>query len=180
MMWLSLIPRWAYAYIAVAVAAGGAVLWWGEHRHDQGVDATRKVYQAAIDRQKADAAKTLANEIARVQNAESDLREAKQLQELKDDKNRKTTADLSDRLRKLGSVDGRLRDPNAQTRCRNRGGDPFAKDTSPTSISADDATQTDGLLSVQLSELLRERLREADAVNDAYASCRADAYRVRW
>lgn len=89
----------------------------------------------------------------------------------RDHDHEKTVAALSGRLRDLANSDGRLRDPNAET-C---GSGCCGAESGPGGDSSGGAagrSETNGLLSKQLSELLQERLREADEVNNAYDSCK--------
>jgi hypothetical protein len=94
-------------------------------------------------------------------------------QNLKDTQNEKIATANSARVRAAESH-GRLRDPNA-TPCSS--GESKAA-SSPSDSSADGA-QTTGLLSVPITDLLERALREADAINDAYSSCRAQAIGIR-
>lgn len=156
----------------------GAVGLWGERRYDAGVDDTRTVYKAAIDRQKIKAAETLTAETEAVHAYEAALQDAKNQQELKDATHKTTIADLSDRLRRAAGSAGRLRDPHAPG-CGPSGGSAQSQAATAPGDSAADRAETGGLLSVPLSDLLGEILREADTINTAYASCRADATTIR-
>lgn len=136
------------------------------------------VYTAAIEKQNAQAAATLASETSKARSAEQALNQAKNRQELKDATHQKTVADLSDRLRSLAGPAGRLRDPNGDS-CGPGGGSPSSEPASAAYAGAADAATPGGLLSAPLSGLLQQLTREADHINTAYASCRADAYTVR-
>lgn len=134
-------------------------------------------YDTALAKQKAEAAGLLATETARALAAERQARELRDQQEKTDAKHLKTVAVLQDRLLALSGPDGRLRDPHAQP---GRGGSGGGAEGPATTGAADrpgDGAQAGGLLSAELSGLLRSRLIEADTINAAYTSCRADLLR---
>ena len=136
--------------------------------------------QAQIEGSRRDAAERLALEMQNTRRAEQALLQAKNTQELKDATHRKTIDSLSDRLRTL-AVNQRLRDPHAaQAPGCGAGHSSPAGDaaTAPGGRAADPA-QACGILSAELAEVLQRLTREADDINLAYASCRADAYTVR-
>ena len=166
---------------ALAVLAMvAAVLGYGRQQYAKGVQATTATYQAAIAQQKAQAATTLANETERVRLLERALSAATRQQETHDAQAQKTIADLDERLRNLAGPGLRLRDPNATiARCWGGGGSAPGAATAPVADRAANGPDAGGLLSVPLTELLRATMREADDINAAYASCRADAYAVR-
>lgn len=165
----------ALVALITLVAAGGL---WGEHRADQAEEATAARYKAAIVELKLAASAKLAAAKDKVTQREAALQEAKDQQELKDATYQKTTADLSDRLRRAAGAAGRLRDPHTPGCGASSGGAAAQAATAPAGGAADPA-EAGGLLSVPLTDLLTEVLRESDAINVAYASCRADAYTVR-
>lgn len=109
-----------------------------------------------------------AKQVAQILDLERHLQQVKNEREVKDAENQKKISVLSDRIR----VAGRLRDPNA-TAC------PGTKNTGSSDSSATNRAETGGLLSMQLTDLLARVLRESDEINNAYASCRADAYTIR-
>lgn len=160
----------------ITVVAAGAL--WGEHRADQAEEATATRYKAAIVELKLAASAKLAKEKDKVAEREAALQEAKDQQELKDATYQKTTADLSDRLRRAAGPAGRLRDPHAPG-CGASSGGATSQAAAATAGGAADPAEAGGLLSVPLTDLLAEVLRESDEINIAYASCRADAYTVR-
>lgn len=133
---------------------------------------------AATNALKTEAAATLVSETAKTRTAEQALQDMKNTQELHDADHQKTVADLSDRLRRLAGPAGRLRDPHAAG-CGGSSGSAPGAAAPATGDRADDAAQTGGLLSESLSGLLSRLQREADTINIAYASCRADTYAVR-
>lgn len=152
---------------------------WGEHRHSKGVEEAQAQCTAAIDAQKIKAAGTLAEETARANQLTEDLATAHSKQELTDAFHKKTVSDLGDRLRRAGGSTGRLRDPNAETGCRSGSSSATGQTAAGTDSGADDGAKAGGLFSAGATELLTRLTTEADEVNAAYASCRADAYLVR-
>lgn len=133
---------------------------------------------ATINQQKADAAALLATETDKARAAEAALQAIKNNQEIQDAEHQKTVAGLSARLRDLAGPSGRLRDPNAAG-CRCGGGSATGPTAPAPGDRAADPTEAGGLLSAQLSGLLQQLGREADDINDAYISCRVDAFAVR-
>ena len=165
--------------LAFAIAAlVAAVLGYGHRQYTQGVTTTTARYEAALAQQKAQAAALLASETAKTRDTEQALQSLKNQQELSDAKNQKIVASLSGRLRGIAGPAWRLRDPNAP-RCWSGGGSTPGAAASAAGDRAADDPEAGGLLSVQLTELLGRVLREADDINVAYASCRADASAVR-
>lgn len=170
--------RWVMLAAVAASLVLGYTLWVD---HQQGIGEARANARwiAATARIKAEAAATLATETARVQATQQALQDFKNQQELKDAHHQNTVAGLSGRLRGLASAAGnRLRDPNA-TGCGRGGDSPPGQATATPGDSANDRTETGGLLSEQLSSLLRARIEEADTINIAYIACRADTAAVR-
>ena len=155
------------------------ILFTGEqYIEGRGYQRAKAEDTAAINKQKAQAADQLAAEIQKTRTAEKALQTLKNDQELKDATHQKTVASLSDRLRTLSDPSGRLRDPHARGCGPSGSGTP--SETAPAlSDRPADPAEADGLLSADLSGLLRQLTREADDINVAYASCRADAYAVR-
>lgn len=163
---------WA-AVLALSVLTNCAT-----HARLESAQTTIKTYQRDLKDQKEEAAATLAAKVAEKEAVEKALAAFKAEQELKDAANKTMVKSLADRLLAAGNAAGRLRDPNA-TGCGPSGGG--AKDATPTAAAGGpgNPAETGGLLSVQLSELLRQRLREADDINVAYAACRADTLNLR-
>ena len=156
-----------------------AALFFGERYIEQrGADRQLAIDTEAINKKKTEATATLASETDKVHHAEQVLQDFKNHQELQDADHQKTVADLSDRLRRLAGPAGRLRDPNA-TGCGSGSGSAQGADPAAAADRANDGAQAGGLLSAELSGLLAERAKEADDINNAYASCRADAFKVR-
>lgn len=165
-------------YGVAAVVLSGALtagyFQWRGHQRGIGAEQQHALDKAAMDKQKAEAAQKLAAAMAERDAIEQKLLAARQDQDIKDAKNRTTNASLSARLSALSAnAGGRLRDPNADTGCRDSRDPPARSPTATASDSRNDGAETSGLLSVQLSDLLREKLREADEINAAYTSCRS-------
>lgn len=154
----------AKALVVVAVLGlTHAGAWWK-------ATAVERTAQALVASEKRNESfNALVDENAKVHEAESKLNALKNKQEISDAAAQKTTADLSGQLH-----GARLRDQNAVSRCASNGGTP-----SPASVSADHGSEAGGVLSTQLTGLLQKLTREADEVNLAYASCRADGESIR-
>lgn len=157
-----------------------ACLFAGVKGIDQrGYNRAKAEATAALEEQKREADRLMATETAKTREAEEALRSAKQFQDNKDVQAQSTVADLSRRLRQLTAGNtGRLRDPNAPE-CGRGGGGTEAQAATTARAGPEDGAQAGGLLSEQLSELLQRHAAEADSINAAYASCRADAFAMR-
>jgi len=162
------------ATVLAATALVGALGLGVKWVHDRATDQERARWTVELGKQKAQAKTELDAALADKKAAETALAAFQAQQKEKDNAAQLTIAGLD---RKLAAA-GRLRDPNA-TGCRPSGPPTTSPDPARASAGDGDGTQTDGLLSVQLSELLRARLLEADTINAAYASCRADTRELR-
>lgn len=170
-----------YKWVAIAGLLIGAVVGCyalSLHLEAIGYDHAANLYQGKIDQQKLTAAGVLATETEKTSKAERSLADAKNTQELKDEEHKTTVAGLAAQLRARAGAGGRLRDPNA-TRCGSSGGGAASPAAGTPSASTDDAAQAGGLLSAELTGLLQRQATEADAINNAYASCRADSISLR-
>lgn len=149
--------------------------------YEQGIGEARATarYEKALQAQKAEAATLLAKETAKVAVAERRLNDFKNTQEVKDADAKQRNLDQAARLRDLAGPVGRLRDPYAPTGCGGCRDDTEGESAASTNAGAKNPPQAGGLLSVELTALLLRITAEADEVNAAYASCRADAYSVR-
>jgi hypothetical protein len=179
MSWLNPYTRLLYGSLMAALLLGA---WRVHHNIDQGgYDRADAEWQAKVKSQKADATKLLDEERAKVAAALMSLRDFKDNQEIKDAHNKKAVTGYERRLRAAAGRAGRLRDPNASyaTRCGGGGGGPQGADTASASHRADDIAEAAGLFSVGATALLQRLTREADDINLAYASCRADALSIR-
>lgn len=159
------------AVCALLAALVGGTMLYGHSQYKQGQQERKTFYEAALTKQKGEAAQLLADETAKVREIERQLREFVSNQEKKDAVNQQTVDDLSARYNRLVGKSGRLRDPNATGCGQGSGGTKSAESTTPQD-SAGDGAKEGGLLSVPLSALLRGALRDADNINNAYASCR--------
>lgn len=162
--------------IAVAAVLLGLALAWTGNELMSTRAELRETQQTLNDaRTRAEAqrmsAQALLDELTlQVQTANRLLAEALKNQEKTDEANKTVVAGLERRLADLG----RLRDPHAGAGgCGPGGGGAAPGMPAPDQAGAADAAQTGGLLSEPLSRLLRELWEEADALNLAYASCRA-------
>ncbi|WP_290906255.1 hypothetical protein [Aquabacterium sp.] len=175
------LPWWA-KWVLLVGACGAVVLAydaWADHVGDVREAQVNARWKGAVDQQKKRAAELLATETAKARAAEDALRQFKDQQEIKDHANERTVAGLERRLADAAAAHGgRLRDPNAAG-CGGGGGGAAA----PAGPAAGDRPADDagagGLISVQLSDLLRSRLRRADEINNAYIACRATALNDR-
>ncbi len=171
--------RWVLILLfSIALYAGYKT--WESKQQEIGEHRATVECNSKIDQLKLDAARLLAAETAKVVAARAELRKFKDEQELKDAKNTKTVLTQERRLRGLSTADGRLRDPNATNegcRCSRVGGQN--SDTAASDNRTNDGTETGGLLSKELSGLFKQLTKEADDINIAYASCRADGAAVR-
>lgn len=149
--------KWLACFLFLAAFGG-----YMEYRGYQNAEA--KFTQEASD------AKIESDKIAK--DLQGKLDAAKNTQELKDVDHEKTVAALSAELRRSAGAAARLRDPHAAA-CP-AGAVAIAPGAGP-----DDGAQAGGLLSAELTELLQRLTREADDINNAYASCRADSISVR-
>jgi len=164
----------AGVFLFLSITSG--YLIWANHQQGIGEARATGKYNTLIEAQKKEAAIVLAGETARVVSAERALQDFKNRQEVKDAGNKKTVDTLSARLRDL-AVNGRLRDPHAGR--GSGGGGASGAVASGTGNRPDNGAETPGLLSAELSGFLGQRLKEADEINNAYISCRADAEAVR-
>lgn len=144
-MWLKI-----GAAIALVLAIAFGIKWLEGRGYDRrvGEEATEKV-----------------KDMERIRELNRALNVVKANQEVEDVKNAKTVQRLARQLRDAAGPDGRLRDPNAVNSCPGT--------DSGNGSGAGDGAEAGGLLSVQLSNLLEEKLQEADDINVAYISCRS-------
>mgnify|MGYP001310919824 CR=1 FL=1 len=166
----------AGVFLFLSITAGYII--WANHQQGIGEARATAKYNTLIDAQKKEAAGVLARETARVVAAERALQDFKNSQEVKDAGNKKTVDNLTARLRGL-AVNGRLRDPHADPGCGGGGGGSNGTDSTGSRNRPDNGTASSGVLSAELSGLLGRLLKEADEINNAYISCRADAEAVR-
>lgn len=173
-------PLWAIKLgvgVLVGAALFGGYLSWASHQQEIGETRATAAHNMKIEAQKKEATAILAKEAAKVAATERALQDFKNRQEVKDAGNKKTVDNLTARLRDLAGHAGRLRDPNAGR----GGGGSGSNSTTPagTGNRPDHGTEAAGVLSAELTEFLQQLTLEADKINTAYISCRADAEAVR-
>lgn len=171
------------AALALVLLVLLGLLWFGYDpwaARQQGIGERRATdaYNLAITRQKTAAATLLAVETGKADAGTKQLKELKLQQEKSDAKNQSTVKNLESRLRIAAGDAGRLRDPNASGCGVGGGGTPGA-DPAAAGVGQADSTETGGLFSAGATELLQRLTREADEINNAYASCRPDAVTLR-
>ncbi len=164
----------AWALLAAALAAANYLLFDGLTKSQ----ATVQTYKKMVADQKAQAKTKFDDQVAKTKAAEQALAAFKAQQEKDDETNKKVVSDLTERLRLAGGAHGRLRDPNATGRGCGGAGTPGATPAAPPG-GAGNKAEADGLLSAQLTGLLRRLQHEADLINNAYASCRGTALNDR-
>lgn len=162
--------------LGVLLASLVAGLWAAYNAIDQGgFDRSEAIWKKAVADQKIEAAKTLATETGKVRAVEATLREFKRNQENTDATNKTTVAGLQRRLTSLAGPAGRLRDPNA-ARCGGSGGGAAGGAGTGDRDRDGDDPEAGGLLSPELTGLLRSQTEVADTINNAYISCRAQLF----
>ncbi len=152
---------------------------WASHQQRIGEAMAIAAYNVKIEAQKKEAAAVLAKETARVATAERTLQNFKNRQEVKDVRNKKTVDTLASLLRDLAGPAGRLRDPHADSGRGGGGSGSNGPDSAGTGNRPDNGSAPGGVLSAELTEFLQRLTIEADEINNAYISCRADAEAVR-
>lgn len=167
-----------FAKVAILLGLLLAIMLGVRLIDQKGYDRAKAEATAALKEQQRQAERTLATETAKTRAAEQALRDFKTNQDIQDAKRKSTVADLSRRLRQLADQSGRLHDPHAPG-CGTGGSSPPSEAAPAAGGSSADPAVTGGLLSAELGGLLQRLTREADEINVAYASCRADAYAVR-
>ena len=164
--------------IGAALALLVALFFAEQYVESMGYDRAWAEASVAIKQKEADAAAQLNRETEKTRAAEQALQAKTNQQENEDATHQKTVEDLSNRLRTLAGPSVRLRDPHA-ARCGPSGGGAQSDIAGAASDRPADASEAGGLLSADLAGLLQRLQLEADTINVAYASCRADTYAVR-
>jgi hypothetical protein len=157
--------------VVVAAVLGGTVwgvIHYGNTRYAAGQQDQVKADQLDTDKLKQQAAQEMADANAKTAALDAANKILVAHQEASDATNTATVNDLSSQL-----AAKRLRDPNANSGCRRSGSSQLPGAQAGTATSSADTAQAGGVLSEQLTELLKRLTREADAINDAYISCRA-------
>lgn len=144
---------------------------WRAEQRSIGAAQQREIDQREVDKLKAQAALALAAAVKGKDTAEEALRVAVRTQEDKDAKNQKTVVEFR---RQLAAV-GVLRDPYAKASgCGGGSSGPATAVAAASSPGTSDGAEAAGVLSKELTGFLQQQADEADAVNLAYISCRAD------
>ena len=172
-MTLTLLKRYWRPLLGVILFASlitGYNLWIDHQQDIREAQITTK-YEGILAEKEAAATQALMDETALVMAKDAELQKSKNLQEITDAKNARVVAGLKSKLRDLGM----LRDPGYQGQGSSSPGNPGPGANG----GADDGAQGTGLLSAEASDLLRELTEEADLINLAYISCRADSFSLR-
>jgi len=165
------------AILATAVMAGLGYAGYRIDRRATAIENSR--WELEVGKLKLKAADEL-----RVARDERDLAQGKlntalAAQERADDANKEIVAGFEVKLRAARALSaGRMRDPNA-TGCGGGRQDAAGQGSSGPISGGGNAAEASGLLSTELTGLLDKLTREADDINVAYASCRADAFTTR-
>lgn len=163
---------WLYRVLVICALIGLLAPGYGAWAaHQQGIGETRATasYNAAIDRQKAQAGRLLTTETQKAATATKALHHSKVEREIDDAENARTVAALA------GCA---IPTPRLQNGGGGGGGAQGA-DPARAGGGAADTPEAGGPLSPELSKLLFEQARTADEINLAYTSCRADALSLR-
>lgn len=157
--------------LIAAAAVLGLLAAGTRYVHNSATAKERGRWEIALDRQKKDAAAELDAANKQIQDLSARLLlEAADRQE-NDDANANQISDLERRL----ALAGRLRDPAGSTPGRGSGSPPEPSPTAGTiQAGAGNTSEAPGLLSAELDGLLRRSFAEADRINIAYISCRAE------
>jgi len=175
---VALLIRVGAAAALLAALTAGYFAFTGHHQNIGERRASAR-YDKALTEQRDKAAAALAQATDQVRAVERALQDSRNQLEITDAKHQATIADLSRRVRVAAGPAGRLRDPHASAECGRSGDDPPATVAAPADDRAADRADAGGLLSEPLTRLLSELTEQADRINAAYASCRADAVAVR-
>lgn len=182
---LAMLNPYKWLILAGVLAAGTASFYaYKSHVYSTGYTdgsntATVK-YNEAISQQKLNAAALLADVVASHNKLNTDLNKLKADRELQDEKNKNTVATQKRRIDRLVDELGRLSDPHAQIARCGDGSAPTMFNAAGTPIdSVGGGAYVPGLLSRQLSDLLRGNAELADKINLAFASCKEYAIKAR-
>jgi hypothetical protein len=167
--------RWLIA-LALALALVGSFFGYGQWRASQATAAEAQRWELEVQRLQAIAARTLADETAKVLRLERELATATSKLEDEHAARLQESADAGRRLA-AAARNGRLRDPNAPG-CGGGGGGAAGQGAAGAGGGEASGAQAGGLLSAQLTGLLQRDTRDSDEINDAYALCRGWALMV--
>ena len=164
-------PLNPYTWLLGLALAGSLTLGyfaWRSHERDIGAEP----FKAELKTIKAESARVLKIETDKANATTQALKDFKVTQEKQDAVNDQTISILADKLHGL-AVAGRLRDPNG---C---GSSTQAQGVGGAESSQGDGAETSGLLSPELTQFLFAKDKDADTINNAYISCRADERKLR-
>ena len=169
---LSLIPMKWVIILGGVLASLGIVYFSYEHwaKAEQAIGAAP--YIAAIRKQNDEAAALLAKLTSEAKVKQQALDTFNATRNENDATNETVISLLADKLHAARV----LYDPNA-TGCS--GGSAQGQTAPGAQVGGANSAQSGGVLSAELSGLLTRLTSEADTLNAAYISCRADAYEVR-
>ncbi|QNK65776.1 hypothetical protein [Variovorax sp. PAMC26660] len=177
-----IVPGWLWAiFLALALVAAFGEREVGQHYKADAIvqKANVTALSSAIKTQKDEAAATLRTISASVLAQQKTIDAAHAAQEQKDATNVQVVAGLQSGLRDaLATRGSRLCNPAAAGRGGSRGGAAGQAAVSA-SAGAADAAQASGVLSADAQGLLGRLMKEADDINNAYASSKADGQTVR-
>lgn len=177
-----IVPGWLWAvFLAVTFAAAFGEREVGQHYKADAIVQKANVTSltSAIKTQKDEAAATLRTVNASVLAQQKTIDAAHAAQEQKDATNVQVVAGLQQGLRDALSTRGsRLCNPAPVGRGSGSGGASGQAATGAGTGPADGA-QASGVLSADAQGLLGRLMKEADDINNAYASCKTDAVVVR-
>ncbi len=185
-----IVPGWAWALICAASLCWGgfnAIQASVARSGEKVAKAERDAFSAElettrrkVDENKSRAAKLLAQAINDNLDAEAKLATALADREKSDAQYKTTVQTYRNQVLAAAGVTGRLRDPNAEAGgCGRGGGGAAAQAVAGAAGGAGDGAERAGLLSKELTEFLLAQAYEADRVNIAYKSCKADAIAIR-
>lgn len=166
------------AFLLAIIGLTVGIYFYGEHRYEQGDAGASLRYGLKFTQLKLSAAADLAKEMLKTKSVEDAMADALRNQEVKDAESQTAIIALSNRIRVLAGPAVQLRDPNAAG-CGGSRSSPAPETFASASAGPGDGAETGGLLSTQLTGLLQQLTQEADAINAAYTSCRADSFEVR-
>jgi hypothetical protein len=172
MKWLDLIPSWAYALAVLALTA--LSVWLALEASADRVKAAHA--QTTLATERLGHQKAMTKQALLVLKVTGELTTLQRQQEKRDGDAQATIAALGEDLRRRSRSAGGpgLRDPFAVA-CREPAPGPR-----PAAVAGgEDPAEAGGLLSAELEGLLLRLEGEADEINAAYSSCRADAITVR-
>ena len=155
-----------------------AVALYGHRQYNKGVQLTTLRYETAIAKQKAAAAEQLAVVTTQIAAKEQILQLAKDKQNITDAQHTKTINTLSGKLRVALNASSGLCD-GTSAGCGLGGGGTSVAANCDAHTSSNDTTGCGRIFSAGVADLLEQLTFKADAINNAYTACRADAIQIR-